>query len=1052
MKKNLLTLLVALIVVFSANAQQNFAKRAGNPNSKSQLGAQTIQEKGTVSADYKFVESISGQNGRSALSEGFEGTTFPPEGWAIINGGDAATWSRYTTLPHTGTASASIVYSATAHSDYLITPKLTVTAGDVTLTAWLKSGSSSYLEPYDVMVSTTGIEAADFTLLFAAPDPGTVWIQKSYDLSAYIGQNIYVAFRSTTTDQLRLSIDDVAGPAIFSVPDDAGVVSIDMPSMMLPGVVIPKATVKNYGSTAQDFSVQLKINDGTTDVYTESLAVTALVPFATIQLTYPSTTAPLGVYTITATVINPDDMDATNDIKTKTCIVANLADAYAGNTTAATYNTINLTTGAFTPVGAIGSVPFPMAEEYNGTNVYRIYSDLTFGTVGVDGTYSNLGTMTGVAGTPTSLAYNWSTNTMYVVVLTATTSLPQLCTLNMTTYALTLIGTGTVGAIIGMDFANDGFLYGPALEDVFYKIDPATGVFTAIGPLGIDINYGQDVSYDGQTGIFYTCTSTATGGTNQFGTYNLTTGAFTSILDLGAGQIATFVITKVPQDAYAVNFTVNDGTAPVAGAQIAMNGTTLTTDATGNATFTFIDGTYSYTVSKFGYTSATGSVTVAGLAQAVTVSLTALTAYDVTFTVSNNIPAPLAGAAILVTEGANTFNGITNASGVYTFAALPIGTYTYSVSLAGYIAATGTFSVVSAVVPVTVTLLEVMVLPFNLAVTNGMTDATLNWNTSTGFSDDFESYDDFSLTFDPWILNDVDAGATYGFSGITFPNSAAPMAGIILNPSATTPPLSTSTHSGSKMIAIFNTTDLLDNDWIIAPKTQIDPNGQVSFFARAFDPLYVAEKFRVFVSTTGTAPANFTAIAPMVTCSDTLWHQYTYSLAAYAGQEVYVGIQCTSADQFILFIDDFNIGQAKSRAFTGYNVYLDNAQVATNIEATTYTFVAPAPGAHTAGVSSVYTTDSTGIVSIDWTFNVGIDAVANNNINIYPNPTKGKISVENVSNANIYITNIMGNIIAAKQNVTGNASFDLSSVAKGIYMVKIVSDNKVITRKVNVIN
>jgi hypothetical protein len=374
--------------------------------------------------------------------------------------------------------------------------------------------------------------------------------------------------------------------------------------------------------------------------------------------------------------------------------------------------------------------------------------------------------------------------------------------------------------------------------------------------------------------------------------------------------------------------------------------------------------------------------------------------------------------------------------------------------MGGYVSQSGSFSVVSANVPVNITLLEEMTLPFNLAVTNDGTDATLTWNTVSGFSDDFESYDDFALTFDPWILNDVDAGATYGFTGITFLNSVAAMAGIIFNPSQTAPVLSTSTHSGSKMIAIFNTTDLLDNDWIIAPKTQISPNGQVSFFARAFDPTYVAEKFRVFVSTTGTAPSDFTALAPLVTCTDTSWHEYSYSLAAYAGQEVYVGIQCTSADQFILFIDDFSIGQATTKAFVGYNVYLDNmtTPVATNVSATTYTFLAPASGAHTAGVSSVYTTGESAIVTIDWSINVGINPVTNNNINIYPNPTTGKILVENVSNANIYITNVLGNVVASKDNVNGSASFDLSNVAKGIYMVKLVSGNKVVTKKINVIN
>lgn len=428
--------------------------------------------------------------------------------------------------------------------------------------------------------------------------------------------------------------------------------------------------------------------------------------------------------------------------------------------------------------------------------------------------------------------------------------------------------------------------------------------------------------------------------------------------------------------------------------------------------------------------------------------------FDATFTVSNAIPALVEGAAIMVKKGGLTYNGITNASGVYTFPALYAGTYNYTVSMAGFTTQTGTFTGDATNLAISVTLLEDIVTPFGLAITYAGPDAIFSWNNSTGFSDDFESYPDFSLTFDPWILNDVDGGATYGFTGISFPNSGAPMAGIIFNPSATNPVLEVSAHSGSKFIAIFNTTLLLDDDWVIAPMTQISAGDQVSFFAKAFDPSYVSEKFQVFVSTTGTAPADFTALGPLVTCTDTSWHEYSYSLASYAGQNVYIGIQCTSADQFILFIDDFSISQAKSRAFIGYNVYLDNmtTPVATNVSATNYTFIAPAQGAHTAGVSATYTTGTTPIVTIDWTFNVDIKPVANSNINIYPNPTKGNFSIENLDDASIYITNIMGNVIAAKESVTGSTSFDLSGVAKGMYLVKIVSDNKVITKRINVIN
>jgi len=215
-------------------------------------------------------------------------------------------------------------------------------------------------------------------------------------------------------------------------------------------------------------------------------------------------------------------------------------DVYTGNTTGFTYNAVDLTNGALTPTGAIITTPFPMAEEYDGNTIYRVYSDLTFVEVNPDdGTTTALGTISGLAGTATGLAYNWGTSTMYVVILDAGNA-PHLATLDLTTLAATEIGAGT-GMIIAMDFADDGYLYGPAIDDDnLYQIDPATGASTLIGPIGYDLNYGQDVTYDYLTHQLYTISC---GGAYILGTYDLTTGALTQIADMGGNQHGVLVTT-----------------------------------------------------------------------------------------------------------------------------------------------------------------------------------------------------------------------------------------------------------------------------------------------------------------------------------------------------------------------------------------------------------------------------------------------------------------------------------------------------------------------------
>jgi hypothetical protein len=185
-----------------------------------------------------------------------------------------------------------------------------------------------------------------------------------------------------------------------------------------------------------------------------------------------------------------------------------------------------------------------MSEEFDGNHIYRVYNNRTYGIVNPAGKYVELGTMTGVEGSfPTALAYNWANGLMYVMMLNEDDGLPQLCTINLETGELTLIGTGTEGMIIAMDFANDSLLYAPSLNpDNLYSINPTTGAVTAVGPLGININYGQDVSFDATANKLYTY---AYGNVYKFGYYDLTTGTFNPIANTpGQNQIATFVITK----------------------------------------------------------------------------------------------------------------------------------------------------------------------------------------------------------------------------------------------------------------------------------------------------------------------------------------------------------------------------------------------------------------------------------------------------------------------------------------------------------------------------
>jgi hypothetical protein len=178
------------------------------------------------------------------------------------------------------------------------------------------------------------------------------------------------------------------------------------------------------------------------------------------------------------------------------------------------------------------------------------------------------------------------------------------------------------------------------------------------------------------------------------------------------------------------------------------------------------------------------------------------------------------------------------------------------------------------------------------------------------FTDGFEAYDDFSLSFAPWILTDIDLSVTYGITDVTFLNSEAAMAYIIFNPANTTPPVASLVpHGGAKVAACFAATAPPNNDYLITPRLQLGTNSAVKFFAKSHTAQYGLEQFRVGVSTlTNPNVPGFQYITGTTSVlAPTTWTEYVYDLSAYDNQRVYITIRCVSNDAFIFFVDDFSV-------------------------------------------------------------------------------------------------------------------------------------------------
>ena len=175
--------------------------------------------------------------GDETFTEGFEGGL---NGWNVltVNAGEGE-WIHsddnlggydYTELAHTGTGFA-MCYSYVDYvgpydtDSYLYTPQKYSIVNGSTLTFWADNANDSYPENFSVCVATAdNPTAADFTQVWAGGAKGTGnggaamrhqnnryqnWRSHSIDLSAYAGQEVYIAFHDVNYDAYEIWIDDV---------------------------------------------------------------------------------------------------------------------------------------------------------------------------------------------------------------------------------------------------------------------------------------------------------------------------------------------------------------------------------------------------------------------------------------------------------------------------------------------------------------------------------------------------------------------------------------------------------------------------------------------------------------------------------------------------------------------------------------------------------------------------------------------------------------------------------------------------------------------------
>ncbi|MDP4280882.1 MAG: choice-of-anchor J domain-containing protein [Bacteroidota bacterium] len=260
--------------------------------------------------------NLSAVKAQWVINEGFEGGIIPST-WTIIDqNNDGNKWKALQhSYAHSGSYMAYVECYNNNGNDWLITPQVAVQSGYV-FKFWARAWYGT--EKMYVKLSTTGTAVGNFNITLGSnTNLGSTYQEFTYDLSAYAGQNVYLAIQ-WVENTYAMIVDDVK----VGLPpaSDVGTLSIESPIQynQLGAVIVPAATVKNFGTTnvTQDFPVTCKItNAQNTVVYNNTVTCTTdLTPNQTTPVSFPSwSPTDTGSYHVTVYTALIGDGNLVND-------------------------------------------------------------------------------------------------------------------------------------------------------------------------------------------------------------------------------------------------------------------------------------------------------------------------------------------------------------------------------------------------------------------------------------------------------------------------------------------------------------------------------------------------------------------------------------------------------------------------------------------------------------------------------------------------------------------------------------------------------------------
>jgi thermitase len=275
-------------------------------------------------------------------------------------------------------------------------------------------------------------------------------------------------------------------------------------------------------------------------------------------------------------------------------------------------------------------------------------------------------------------------------------------------YTISDVPPGTYEVVAGKEGYESSSLTVTVLEEATTVADFSLSQIVVFGSITGSVTDAEDGSPIPDAVVSDGTRTTTTDATGKYtianvppGTYQVTaskSGYYSSSSSVtvlaGATALANFSLSEiiVPGSISGTVTSAKDG-SPIVGATVTDGTRTTSTDAMGKYTIASVPpDTYQVTASKSGYYSSSSSVTVlAGTTAVASFSLTEVPGAITGTVTSAKDGSPIVGAT--VTDGTGTTT--TDATGRYTIANVPPGTYQVTASKEGYVSVTSAVTVVS---------------------------------------------------------------------------------------------------------------------------------------------------------------------------------------------------------------------------------------------------------------------------------------------------------------------------------------------------------------------